>query len=110
MFCYQCEQTASGTGCTKVGVCGKDAETAELQDLLIYACKGIAQYAHRAYQMGQNDREIDRFVTEALFSTVTNVNFDADRLEELLKEAGQKIEEAATLYQHACQKVGQSPV
>ena len=53
MFCYQCEQTAGGSGCTKIGVCGKDAETAQLQDLLVYACKGISQYAHRAYQMGQ---------------------------------------------------------
>ncbi|MFC1781991.1 hydroxylamine reductase [Planctomycetota bacterium] len=109
MFCYQCEQTAGGSGCTKIGVCGKDAETAELQDLLVYACKGISMYAHRAYQIGQSDRDIDRFVTKALFSTVTNVNFDADRLEALLKEACQKIEEAATLYQRACLKAGQAP-
>ena len=54
MFCYQCEQRASGTGCTKVGVCGKSNETALLQDLLLYAVKGIAMYAHRA-GMGMPD-------------------------------------------------------
>ena len=57
MFCYQCEQTAKGTGCTKMGVCGKDPETATLQDLLIYTCKAISMYAHRARQIGVADHE-----------------------------------------------------
>ena len=61
MFCYQCEQTAKGTGCTVRGVCGKDAETAVLQDLLVHATKGISMYAHRARELGVVDREIDIF-------------------------------------------------
>jgi len=107
MFCYQCEQTAGGTGCTKMGVCGKDAETAELQDLLVYAAKGISMYAHRARKFGVIDGQIDRFVTEALFSTVTNVNFDPERLEGLLVTAGNVIEKAARAYTEACSKAGQ---
>jgi hydroxylamine reductase len=80
MFCYQCEQTAKGTGCTAQGVCGKDAEVAALQDVLVHLAKGVAQYAHRAAQRGLRDRDVDLFVIEALFTTVTNVNFDADRV------------------------------
>jgi len=98
MFCFQCEQTVGGKGCThKAGVCGKDEETAALQDLLIHAVKGIAQYAHRARQVGVKDAEIDRFVMEALFTTVTNVNFDPDRLEQLLLKAGVMLEKAKSL-------------
>ena len=59
MFCFQCEQTAKGEGCTKAGVCGKDDQTAALQDLLIYTCKGIAQYTNRARKKGQVDESID---------------------------------------------------
>lgn len=106
MFCYQCEQTAKGSGCTKVGVCGKDAETADLQDLLVYAAKGISNYAHRARQLGASDREIDVFVLEALFSTVTNVNFDSDSLEGLLRKAGDFIIKAKQLYEDAAAKAG----
>ena len=79
MFCYQCEQTSQGTGCTAHGVCGKDPETAALQDLLVHAATGIAQYAHRARQLGAKDRSVDLFVIESLFTTVTNVNFDRER-------------------------------
>lgn len=107
MFCYQCEQTAQGTGCTKIGVCGKDAETAGLQDLLVYAAKGISMYAHRARQLGIKDHAIDIFVTEALFSTVTNVNFDTERFVELLAEAGKILNKAKGLYEQACQKASQ---
>ena len=81
MFCYQCEQTAGGSGCTKFGVCGKSPETSDLQDLLVHAAQGIAMYASRAAKLGKAERSIDRFVTEALFTTVTNVNFDPVRLE-----------------------------
>ena len=87
MFCYQCEQTAGGRGCEKVGVCGKDPKTAALQDLLIYAAKGISQYANRARQLGAKDNAVDVFVVEALFTTVTNVNFDAARLEDMIRKA-----------------------
>lgn len=82
MFCYQCEQTAKGTGCTAAGVCGKDATTALLQDLLVYQAKEISCYAHQARKLKLSSREIDRFVIEALFTTVTNVNFDPDTLVE----------------------------
>ncbi|MBN2080624.1 hydroxylamine reductase [bacterium] len=89
MFCYQCEQTAQGSGCTAMGVCGKSPETAALQDLLVEAVKGICQYAWRANSAGLHDREIDVFVIEALFATVTNVDFDAARIEELLHQAAE---------------------
>jgi hydroxylamine reductase len=106
MFCYQCEQTAKGTGCTQFGVCGKDPETSALQDLLTHAVKGIAMYAHRARKLGQRDREIDRFVIEALFTTVTNVNFDPERLEALLRRAGAVREQARELYGRAVRQAG----
>ncbi|MBN1125621.1 MAG: hydroxylamine reductase [Sedimentisphaerales bacterium] len=97
MFCYQCEQTAKGQGCTKMGVCGKDPETAALQDLLVEACKGISYYAYRARQAGKSNADIDRFVLQALFTTVTNVNFDPDRLTGLLKKAGSIMDKARQL-------------
>jgi hydroxylamine reductase len=107
MFCYQCEQTVGGKGCAKkVGVCGKTAETADMQDLLVYAVKGIAQYAHRAAQLGQTDRQIDRFIIEALFSTVTNVNFDPVRLEALIAKAGAVLDQAKAMYAEAAQQKG----
>jgi len=109
MFCYQCEQTAKGTGCTVRGVCGKDAETAALQDLLVHAAKGISMYAHRARELGAADREIDVFTIEALFSTVTNVNFDPERLQGLLSRAAELHDKAKRLYEEACEKAGHSP-
>ena len=87
MFCYQCEQTTKGTGCVKVGICGKDADVAVLQDLLVHAVKGISMYISRAGSLGVRDHEIDRFVIQALFSTVSNVDFDASRLQGLLIQA-----------------------
>ncbi|HBF36053.1 MAG TPA: hydroxylamine reductase, partial [Firmicutes bacterium] len=107
MFCNQCEQTAKGTGCTSAGVCGKSHETAALQDLLVYAVKGIAMYAHRARQLGIKDRETDIFVLEALFSTVTNVNFDPERLEKLVNKAVAIRERMEKMYGEASQKSGQ---
>jgi len=106
MFCYQCEQTAKGTGCTVSGVCGKSAETAVLQDLLVDALKGIGTYAHRARQLGRQDNTMDRFVLEALFATLTNVNFDPARFEAYLAEAAQLRQRARTLYEQACQAAG----
>jgi hydroxylamine reductase len=79
MFCYQCEQTAKGEGCVKMGVCGKDPDVAALQDLLVYALKGLSLYAVEGRKVGVQDRKIDVFAVEALFSTLTNVNFDPDR-------------------------------
>ena len=79
MFCYQCEQTAKGEGCTKVGVCGKESDVATLQDLLIYSLKGLSLYAIEGRRVGINDREVNVFTCEAIFSTLTNVNFDSER-------------------------------
>ena len=109
MFCYQCEQTVAGKGCTKVGVCGKDEVVSDLQDLLVYVSKAIAMYAHRAGQLGARDTAIDVFVTEALFTTVTNVNFDADRIEEIIRESARVLDNAKALYEKACADSGKSP-
>ncbi len=106
MFCYQCEQSAKGTGCTKFGICGKDPEVAALQDLLVHAAKGISMYAHRARELGAKDRETDLFVIKALFTTVTNVNFDAARMEALLQKAAIIKDKAKSLYEEACQASG----
>ena len=108
MFCYQCEQTAKGTGCTVMGVCGKSAEVSDLQDLLIHAAKGIAMYAHRARGLGAVDGEIDRFVVEALFTTVTNVNFDNIRMAEMITQAGLVRSRARRLYEDACARAGRT--
>jgi hydroxylamine reductase len=106
MFCYQCEQTYRASGCVDIGVCGKDPQTATLQDLLVHAVKGISQYAHRARQLGVTDCAVDRFLVEALFSTVTNVNFDPHRLEQLLLRAATFRDQARTLYENACRNQG----
>ncbi|AXF23145.1 hydroxylamine reductase [Burkholderia pyrrocinia] len=93
MFCYQCEQTdrtGARPGCASAkGNCGKDATTADLQDLLVHAVKGIAQYGAIARAMGEPDRDADRFVLYAMFTTLTNVNFHAARFVALLREAAQ---------------------
>ncbi|MGW8186678.1 MAG: hydroxylamine reductase [Desulfobacterales bacterium] len=86
MFCFQCEQTSKGEGCTKIGVCGKKPEVAALQDLLVYAIKGLSQYAVEGRRVGASDLEVDRFTTKALFSTLTNVDFDPARFVELINE------------------------
>jgi len=106
MFCYQCEQTSQGQGCQVIGVCGKDENTATLQDLLIHAVKGISQYAHRARQMGAADAEIDAFTIEAIFATLTNVNFDEDRMADLVYKAAGFRDQARTLYEEAAAKAG----
>jgi len=85
MFCYQCEQTAQGQGCTKKGVCGKDPEVAALQDLLVYALKGLAIYAQEGRKKGVIDKEVNTFTSEALFSVVTNVDFDPQRFDALIR-------------------------
>jgi len=109
MFCYQCEQTAFGTGCKIKGVCGKDPEVAALIDLLIHATKGLAMYAHRAKELGVKDHEIDVFTLQALFSTITNVNFDPERYVPLLKKASELKDKAKKLYEGACKKAGKTP-
>jgi len=106
MFCYQCEQTAQGTGCTAHGVCGKDPETAALQDLLVYALKDIARYAHRARKVGARDRQVDVFAIEALFATITNVNFDPQRFGDLIARAAGLRRRAMELYEDAASAAG----
>jgi hydroxylamine reductase len=109
MFCYQCEQTAKGTGCTSFGVCGKDPDTATLQDLLVYLAKGISQYAHRAADLGKSDREINVFVVQSLFTAVTNVNFDSANIAEKIKTGVNIREKAKKLYEDACKSKGKTP-
>jgi hydroxylamine reductase len=84
MFCYQCEQTFKGTGCTRVGICGKKPDVAALQDLLIHTLKGLSVAADAGRKVGVLDADVDRFVCMALFSTLTNVDFDPDRFEDLI--------------------------
>jgi hydroxylamine reductase len=98
MFCYQCEQTAGGKGCTTFGVCGKDKETSNLQDLLIYLIEGIAVYASRYIQYGKKDDEINRFILEALFTTVTNVNFDPKKVYEIVLKGYELRSKAEKIY------------
>ncbi len=86
MFCFQCEQTAKGEGCTKIGVCGKQPDTAALQDLLVYAVKGLAVVAQAGVKAGVRDGAVDKFICEAIFSTLTNVDFDPDRFVAMVNE------------------------
>jgi hydroxylamine reductase len=86
MFCYQCEQAAKGEGCTVLGVCGKNAEVAALQDLLIYSLQGLSQAAVAARAVGINNREVNVFTCKAAFSTLTNVDFDPERFVKLIQE------------------------
>ena len=86
MFCFQCEQTAKGEGCTKIGVCGKTGDVAALQDLLLYAVKGLSQVAMEGRKAGVNDDDINDFTNKAVFSTLTNVDFDPERFVELINE------------------------
>jgi hydroxylamine reductase len=85
MFCYQCEQTAKGEGCIKIGVCGKEPDVATLQDLLIYALKGLSSYAVEGRKVGVTEREVNIFTVEAMFSTLTNVNFDPARFVQMIR-------------------------
>ncbi|SHL36567.1 hydroxylamine reductase [Desulfatibacillum alkenivorans DSM 16219] len=87
MFCFQCQETAKNQGCTVRGVCGKPEETADLQDLLIYACKGIAVCGEKLKEKGEVDRDAGRFICEALFTTITNVAWDDDVLINRIRKA-----------------------
>jgi hydroxylamine reductase len=87
MFCYQCEQAAKGKGCTVLGVCGKNEEVAALQDLLIYSLQGLSLVAVAGRKVGVSDREVNVFTCAATFSTLTNVDFDPDRLVQLIRRS-----------------------
>ncbi|NLV18436.1 MAG: hydroxylamine reductase [Bacteroidetes bacterium] len=86
MFCYQCQETAKGTGCTIAGVCGKNEKVANIQDLLIYVLKGISNVSTRARALGIEKEEVNKFVVDSLFMTITNANFDYDRFIEKIRE------------------------
>ncbi|NRB42662.1 MAG: hypothetical protein HRU20_30040 [Pseudomonadales bacterium] len=107
MFCIQCEQTLNNdkfTGCQlSKGICGKESDTADLQDILIYMLQGISQYAHRARELGAAaDNAIDRFIPEAFFTTLTNVNFDENRFLELIPQALTLRNKAKAMYENQC--------
>ncbi|MDP6113083.1 MAG: hydroxylamine reductase [Planctomycetota bacterium] len=106
MFCFQCEQTTRETGCITRGVCEKDPTCAALQDLIVEACKGIGMYAHRARVLGVTDDVIDAYIPEALFATVTQVNFDAERTRQILIHLGELTARAQSLYESACKNAG----
>ena len=87
MFCFQCQETAKGSGCTLKGVCGKTSEVANLQDLLMFVLRGISIYSERATKAGLNTNAVDKFVFEGLFMTITNANFDTVRFVAKIKDA-----------------------
>jgi len=114
MFCIQCEQTqvrGELAGCQQnQGMCGKEAETSNLQDLLNYTLMGISMYAHRARELGASDKAVDHFVAPAFFTTLTNVNFDADRFVTLIGEAIEIRGKAKALYESTAAKVDKQAV
>ncbi|NTV18972.1 MAG: hydroxylamine reductase [Bacteroidales bacterium] len=89
MFCFQCQETSRNTGCTVKGVCGKTADVANLQDLLVFICKGISQYSVPLRAMGVENDEVNKFITDSLFMTITNANFDRERF---VKRIGRAID------------------
>jgi hydroxylamine reductase len=105
MFCYQCQETAKGTGCTMRGVCGKTADVANLQDLLIYTLKGISVYTLEAHKAGIATPKADKFIMEGLFVTITNANFDKEHFIGLIKQALEVREEVKDALLKAGKKV-----
>ncbi|BAJ00933.1 hydroxylamine reductase [Shewanella violacea] len=114
MFCIQCEQTMRtpvGNGCSYAqGMCGKLAETSDLQDLLIYLLQGVSAYAVKAREFDIIDSEVDTFVPKAFFATLTNVNFDDDRIVGYVEHANELRTRLKTAYEAACAASGQTPV
>jgi len=109
MFCYQCEQTAKGQGCTIKGVCGKDEKTASLQDLIVDGLKELSFYAYRLKKIGVNTSEADKMVIEGLFTTVTNVDFDPERLRNIILELTELRKAVKTKYIEVAQEKGIIP-
>ncbi|MGL4837608.1 MAG: hydroxylamine reductase, partial [Shewanella sp.] len=113
MFCIQCEQTIrtpAGNGCSYAqGMCGKLAATSDLQDLLIYILQGVSVYAVKARELGIVDPEVDTFVPKAFFSTLTNVNFDDERIIAYAQQAVTYRESLKTAYEAACEQSGKAP-
>ena len=98
MFCFQCQEAAKNTGCTVNGVCGKPADVANLQDLLIYLCKGISHYTVRLREKGVESNEVNKFVVDSLFMTITNANFDRERFITRVRQAIDLREAVKALY------------
>ena len=91
MFCNQCEQTAHSSGCVmSPGVCGKNDDVQSLQEMLLYGLKGMAAYANHARRLGKSDEKVSAFIEDALFATMTNVNFDVESLLEMVLECGKQ--------------------
>jgi len=101
MFCYQCEQTAKGQGCTTVGVCGKTSDVATLQDLLVYMLRGLSQVTLEARKVGVETEEVNVFTCEALFATLTNVNFDPDDIIAYIRKTAELREQTRKKMQSA---------
>jgi hydroxylamine reductase len=101
MFCYQCEQTAKGQGCTIVGICGKTPEVANLQDLLVYMLKGLSQLTLEARKVGVETEDTSVFTCEALFATLTNVNFDPDSIISYIRKTAELREQLKKKIQSA---------
>lgn len=97
MFCYQCQETAKGTGCTQIGVCGKTPEVANTQDLLLFVTRGIAVYNNELRKQGKASKQADKFIIDAMFTSITNANFDYDAIKEKVKEGLQLKSELAGL-------------
>ena len=108
MFCYQCQETMKNSGCTRRGMCGKSAEVSRLQDLLIYLLKGISFWGTRGRNMGVTDDETDLFVAKALFSTITNANFDSDRYVAFIQEAIDRRDDLRKRAQTRCNELHNS--
>ena len=108
MFCYQCQETMKNSGCTRRGMCGKSAEVSRLQDLLIYLLKGISFWGTRGRNMGVTNDETDLFVAKALFSTITNANFDSDRYVAFIQEAIDRRDDLRKRAQTRCNELHNS--
>lgn len=101
MFCYQCSQTVNAEACTKIGVCEKNPTIAKLQDNLLFAIKGISAYNYHLNEFGVYDQEIDKFLTEGLYTTLTNLNFDLEKLIAYAIKAGEINLKVMTLLKKA---------
>lgn len=101
MFCFQCSETLKGEGCTVKGVCGKEPEVANLQDMLIWLLKGISFWGSKVRQYGLNDTEVDLFVAEGLFTTITNVDFDPASLGKKIQRAFEMRDKVESLFREA---------
>ncbi|RXG66351.1 hydroxylamine reductase, partial [Candidatus Atribacteria bacterium 1244-E10-H5-B2] len=106
MFCYQCQETAKGSGCTVRGVCGKTDDVARLQDLLIYLLKGIAFYSSKLRKLGATSEEVDKFLLDGLFSTITNANFDRSDFVAWIREGLKLKNEAKEMLEKAEGDIG----